>query len=169
MTRANKKTPAQVKVALELFDTDEVEPAPASPLRSLASAASMPAPPSPYKLQRLEAKQSARVSGAELDYAKVLLQHSEEKGDLEYKIISLRIDEIFRRSKRKIGGAEKRLQTAELWSLELDHTLLLLDTLSAHEICLIAERAHTLRLLEVRDQEISRLERVVRRYRRPQQ
>ena len=105
MARAKKKTPAQAEVSAELHDAVEDEPAPASPLRSRASAATLPArPPSPHKRQRLVAKWTAHVSSAELDHARLALKLRQVEEETEYKIYRREVDELSLLSKRKVRG-----------------------------------------------------------------
>ena len=78
-----------------------------------------------------------------------------------------KIEGLNRRTKRKIGAAEKHLQTVDLWDLEQGaSSILRKGSLCMHD-CLDCTREHHVNELEVRDLEIARLERLVRRLRRP--
>ena len=167
MKRAKKKTSEQAGPPEGLFETAAAEPAPASPIRSPALCPKMLAPPSPAKLMRHDAKVAAAKSGRVVLRKQQALVKALKRGVKESDLQNAKLDGLLKASKRKISAPAKKQRSLAMKQVALD-IYRMRDRVSTVERDLMGllEEDHE-NEMEVRDLEIARLERLVRRLRRP--
>ena len=167
MKRANKKKPVDDKPSEDVCDAAADEPAPASPIRSPARCPNLPPPQSPAKLMRRDARLAAAKSGTGVAKANAKLMKHAAAFKTYSKVYLGKVEGVTRRTKRKIGAWEEHQQVLDLWDLECGKGSILLKGSLCMHACLECTIEHHENELEVRDLEIARLERLVRRLRRP--